>query len=103
LAYDDAIAEALATSPTLPVDRDSAGATVLTRRERDVAALIARGATNGHIAAELVIGQGTVATHVSHILAKLGLVSRAQVAVWASRHRLLDEPAAGVRHLPTGV
>jgi len=83
-------------------DGHAAGATVLTPRERDVAALIAGGATNGQIAAELVIGPGTVATHVSHILAKLGLVSRAQVAVWASRHRL-DEPAVGVIHRSTGV
>src|SRR5262249_31546714 len=96
LAYDDVIAEALAAAPIHSANRDSAGATVLSRREREVAALIARGATNGQIAAELVIGQGTVATHVSHILAKLGLVSRAQVAVWATRQRLLDEPAAGV-------
>jgi non-specific serine/threonine protein kinase len=102
LAYDDAIAEALATSPTHSADRGAAGATLLSRREREVAALIARGATNGHIAAELVIGQGTVATHVSHILAKLGLASRAQVAVWAAQHRLLDEPAVVDAHASTG-
>jgi non-specific serine/threonine protein kinase len=96
LGYDVAIAEALATSPMHTGGRNAAGATVLTRRERDVAALIVRGATNAQIAAELVIGTGTVATHVGHILAKLGLVSRAQIAVWASRHQLLDEPAAGV-------
>jgi DNA-binding CsgD family transcriptional regulator len=94
LAYDDAIAEALATAPISSTDGDSAGPILLSRREREVAMLIARGMTNGRIATELIIGQGTVATHVSHILAKLGLASRAQIAVWASTHRLLEEPAA---------
>jgi non-specific serine/threonine protein kinase len=55
----------------------------LTRREREVAALIARGQTNREIAASLFIGEGTAATHVKHIFAKLGRGSRAHVAAWA--------------------
>jgi non-specific serine/threonine protein kinase len=55
----------------------------LTTREREVAALIARGKTNREIAEYLVIGEVTVATHVGHILAKLGFTSRAQIAAWA--------------------
>jgi DNA-binding CsgD family transcriptional regulator len=55
----------------------------LTSREHEVAALIARGLTNRQIAAELVITEGTAANHVKHILARLGLDTRVQVAAWA--------------------
>jgi len=55
----------------------------LTTREREVAALIAQGKTNREIAQQLVVSQVTVATHVGHILAKLGFTSRAQIAAWA--------------------
>jgi non-specific serine/threonine protein kinase len=63
---------------------------VLTRREREVAALLARGCTNRQIAQALVIAEGTVGVHVEHILAKLGLYSRRQVAEWAAAHGLSD-------------
>jgi membrane-bound ClpP family serine protease/DNA-binding CsgD family transcriptional regulator len=56
----------------------------LTRREREIAALIARGLTNRQIAAELVIAETTADRHVSNILGKLAFATRAQVAVWAS-------------------
>jgi predicted ATPase/DNA-binding CsgD family transcriptional regulator len=56
----------------------------LTRREREVAALIARGYTNREIAASLVITERTAATHVEHMLAKLQMTSRAQIAAWAT-------------------
>ncbi|MGB3714817.1 MAG: LuxR C-terminal-related transcriptional regulator [Candidatus Promineifilaceae bacterium] len=55
----------------------------LTGREREVAALIGQGKTNGEIAAELVLSKRTVETHVRHILSKLGLTSRAQIMLWA--------------------
>jgi predicted ATPase/DNA-binding CsgD family transcriptional regulator/Tfp pilus assembly protein PilF len=64
----------------------------LTRREREVAALIARGYTNQQIGTALVITEATVASHVVHILAKLDMGSRAQVAVWAAEHALLTTP-----------
>jgi non-specific serine/threonine protein kinase len=60
----------------------------LTPREREVAALVARGLTNRQIAAELVITEGTVGVHVVHILDKLGFRSRAQVAAWAAERGL---------------
>jgi non-specific serine/threonine protein kinase len=56
----------------------------LTRRERDVAALVARGQSNGQIAASLVISVRTVETHVQHIMDKLGCSSRAQIAAWSA-------------------
>jgi non-specific serine/threonine protein kinase len=54
----------------------------LTRREEEVAALIARGLTNRQIATELSISEHTAATHVTRILKKLGLHSRSQLAGW---------------------
>jgi DNA-binding CsgD family transcriptional regulator len=55
----------------------------LTARERDVAALVARGLSNREIAEELVLGERTIETHVGNILSKLDFSSRAQIAVWA--------------------
>jgi DNA-binding NarL/FixJ family response regulator len=60
----------------------------LTARETAVAALLARGMTNREIAQALVIAEGTVANHVHHILAKLGLHSRQEIAAWAIAHGL---------------
>jgi predicted ATPase/DNA-binding CsgD family transcriptional regulator len=59
----------------------------LTPREREIAALIARGLSNKGIADELVISPATVARHVTNILTKLGFTSRAQVAAWAVNQR----------------
>jgi DNA-binding NarL/FixJ family response regulator len=56
--------------------------TQLTVRELEVASLIARGYSNRQIATVLVISERTVDAHVSHILHKLSLVSRAQIAAW---------------------
>jgi len=55
----------------------------LTGREREVAALIGQGLTNRAIADELVIGERTVESYVSSILAKLGFTARTQIAAWA--------------------
>jgi DNA-binding NarL/FixJ family response regulator len=64
----------------------------LTPRQRDVARLIGFGYTNAQIAARLVLQPGTVANHVAHILFRLGLRNRSQVAVWAARQGLIDGP-----------
>ncbi|MCF7550672.1 LuxR C-terminal-related transcriptional regulator [Pseudonocardia sp. WMMC193] len=62
----------------------SAAAVALTRREQEVASLLATGMSNREIAAELVISYRTVEGHVEHVLSKLGLRSRAEVAAWAA-------------------
>jgi len=62
----------------------------LSSREREVARLIAAGKTNREIAAELIISERTVDGHAANILSKLGLRSRAQVAVWAVEHQLVS-------------
>jgi DNA-binding NarL/FixJ family response regulator len=56
----------------------------LTPRERDVLALIARGLSNRDIAEQLYISEGTVKTHVTHLLNRLQLKNRAQLAIYAN-------------------
>jgi DNA-binding NarL/FixJ family response regulator len=64
----------------------------LTDREREVVALVARGMSNKHIAAALVISERTARTHVSHLLGKLGLESRMQLAIWAHANGFSPAP-----------
>jgi len=59
----------------------------LARREVEVAQLVAEGLSNKEVAARLLISERTVATHVGHILDKLGFKSRAQIAGWISSDR----------------
>ena len=83
-AVDYALSEEAATlvSPTPKQLPPSAQAASLTRRQQEIAALVARGLTNRQIASELSISEHTVATHVAKILKKLELSSRAQLAAW---------------------
>ena len=61
----------------------------LTSREREVLALIGRGKTNGEIAAELFVSEGTVKTHINHLFTKLRLRDRAAAVVFAFDHDLV--------------
>jgi non-specific serine/threonine protein kinase len=63
------------------VAKDALGG--LTKRERDVAELVAQGKANRAIARELGIGERTVEGYVTSALAKLDLTSRTQLAAWA--------------------
>jgi DNA-binding CsgD family transcriptional regulator len=63
----------------------------LTAREREIAALIAQGQINREIADTLIIGERTVETHITNILAKLGFTSRRQIAAWAVEKGLMRE------------
>jgi DNA-binding CsgD family transcriptional regulator len=60
----------------------------LTRRELEVAELVGQGLTNREIARRLVLSERTAQNHVQHILTKLGLANRSQVAVWVNSRKL---------------
>jgi DNA-binding CsgD family transcriptional regulator len=85
--HEHFLKQALAEIPTAPALTPRQAAMKefggLTERERQVAVLIAQGKSNREIAATLVLTVRTVEAHITHILEKLGLKSRAEVAVWA--------------------
>ncbi|QYA99768.1 protein kinase (plasmid) [Rhodococcus sp. USK10] len=82
LDLDAAIAYALGTTSTPQPLADAP--TNLTKRERQVAELVAEGLTNRKIADRLVISPRTAQGHVEHVLTKLGFTSRAQIAAWVT-------------------
>ncbi|WP_435194971.1 ATP-binding protein [Streptomyces sp. NRRL F-5630] len=67
--------------------QDEAASHPLSRRERDVAALVVEGLTNRQIAARIHVSVRTVETHIRHIRTTLGLRSRAHIAAWAAQRR----------------
>jgi DNA-binding NarL/FixJ family response regulator len=79
------LVQAIAGGRRSPADQN------LTRREREVLELIARGRSNKRIAFELGISEKTVKTHVGHVLAKLGVSDRTQAALVAVRDGLARE------------
>jgi two-component system, NarL family, nitrate/nitrite response regulator NarL len=64
----------------------------LSPREREIVGCLARGASNKEIARELDVAESTVKIHVQHILRKLNLSSRVQVAVWAIEQGVVPKP-----------
>lgn len=76
-----------------PADRKPPEA--LSRREKQVADLLAPGLTNADIAKRLNLSPNTISSHVAHILSKLGFRSRAQVAAWVVEERLGRTTAEG--------
>jgi len=87
LAIDEILAFACQEKrPAIPQQPRRAAA-VITRREREIAELVASGLSNKEIAASLVISPRTAEGHVEHILAKLGFNSRAQIAAWVAAQR----------------
>ncbi len=67
------------------------GREALTVRQREIAALVARGYTNQQIATAMVISPGTAANHVQQILSRLRLSSRSELAAWISQRGLAPE------------
>ena len=89
LRFDDAVALASGRRGAAPAPSASEGREVrLTRRQREIAALVAEGLTNREIAERLVLAQRTAEGHVASILHKLSFTSREQLAGWvvAQRH-----------------
>ena len=67
----------------------------LTARERDVLELMVKGLSNVDIAGRLVVSQSTIKTHVSSILAKLGVTSRTEAVALAVQHHLVNDGFQG--------
>jgi DNA-binding NarL/FixJ family response regulator len=101
VAAGDAWLDPAVTGRVLMVYRDAPGARAaagpgssdpavasLTAREREVLELIASGLTNDEIAQRLVLGAGTIKTHVNHIFLKLGVRNRAEAVIFAFDHGL---------------
>jgi predicted ATPase/DNA-binding CsgD family transcriptional regulator len=88
LRFDDAVARAAGRRTPAAAAADTLGEEVrLTRREREIAALVAEGLTNREIAERLVLAQRTAEGHVARILSKLSFTSRAQLAAWVAAQR----------------
>jgi DNA-binding CsgD family transcriptional regulator/tetratricopeptide (TPR) repeat protein len=83
LAADDALALGLSLIDSPTVDAPEPG--LLTPRQLEVAELLSQGLSNRQIAERLVVTERTVASHIEHILDKLDLSSRTQIALWAAR------------------
>jgi non-specific serine/threonine protein kinase len=86
IAYGLSHEDAVAPAAPLPLRQGAEHPSLLTPREQEVMALIARGRSNRAIANELVISERTVEKHVANTMARLELTSRTQLAVWAHQH-----------------
>jgi DNA-binding NarL/FixJ family response regulator len=84
----ETVADRLPDPAGPPDSSDSIAA--LTPREREVLTAVARGLSNGEIAAELFLSEATVKTYVGRILAKLELRDRVQIVIFAYDHRLVS-------------
>jgi non-specific serine/threonine protein kinase len=101
LSMDEAIDLALAegqramAKESPPTPGAQHGSTrLLTPRQQEVAMLVAQGLTNHQIAERLVVTERAVAAHIEHILDRLGMSSRTQIAVWVAEHGLLAPTTA---------
>lgn len=95
-AVTDRVLKIYRSAAASSVADPSPGLDLLTSREREVLVLIGQGRTNAEIAAEFVVGEGTIKTHINHVFTKLQLRDRAAAVVYAFDHDLVS-PAANRR------
>ena len=90
-AYNLAVeiaARTVAAAPALDTGAAQLLPGLLSRREQEVAAMVAEGLTNPRIAQRLGLSDRTIDAHLRNIMGKLDVASRAQVAAWSVRHGL---------------
>jgi DNA-binding NarL/FixJ family response regulator len=78
------------TADRRAVPANSRALASLTARERETLELIAKGLTNGEIAAAMYVGEATVKTHVGNVLMKLGMRDRVQAVIFAYEHGVVS-------------
>ena len=91
LSEEQAVAYAIGDDTSVDAGRRPAAPSPLTRRETEVAELVADGLSNPEIAGRLVISVRTAQGHVENILRKLGFTSRAMIASWVTHRRAQQE------------
>jgi non-specific serine/threonine protein kinase len=84
MRFDDAVAFAAGRRTAAVATQEAVDVVRLTRRQREIAELVAEGLTNREIAERLVITQRTAEGHVASILGRLGFTSRRQLAAWVT-------------------
>jgi DNA-binding CsgD family transcriptional regulator len=94
-SYTDSAASPAPSSSALSPSSRTLPAGQLSRRERQVAGLVATGLTNREIAERLVLSERTIDAHVEHIRNKLGVRSRALIATWAEAQGLRAPQSEG--------
>lgn len=72
-------------------NKNAPGLDQLTDRELEVLLLLASGKSNAELARHLFLSEGTIKTHISHVLGKLGLRDRVQAVVFAYEHGLIEQ------------
>lgn len=100
VVLDSAVSATIGRGSRKHSDLGRSSAASLSAREAEVLGLLARGRSNKDIASELALGVRTIESHVSRVLAKLGVTSRTEAVAYALSRRLVSLDGDGGAHPP---